>query len=146
MCVWLSFLLLSMSWWCVTQNKHLPHTLLPAPLQILAGSYPAVHKVTAEWKQWGKLGKNKQNKQSAVKFLISRPWNKWVFSVLLGFLAVPFSSPGSGPYHHPHGAVPVLLLCSLGFAVSLWASRPDHDKCFPSQLRGEGNVVLELIY
>lgn len=142
MCVWLSFLLFSMSWWCVTQNMHLSHTLLPAPLQILAGSYPVVHKVTAEWEQWGKLRKDKQIKLSALEFLISRAWNKWAFSVLPGFLAVPFSSPGSGPHHHPHGAVPLLLLRSLGFALSLWASRPDHDKCFPSQLRGKGKCSL----
>lgn len=90
----------------------------------------------------------RQTKQalSTPEFLISRAWNQWVFSVLPGFLAVPFSSPGSGPHHHPHGAVPLLLLRSLGFAVSLWASWPDHDKCFPSQLRGKGNVVLEMIY
>lgn len=105
-------------------------------------SYPVVHKVTAEWEQWGKLRKDKQIKLSALEFLISRAWNKWAFSVLPGFLAVPFSSPGSGPHHHPHGAVPLLLLRSLGFALSLWASRPDHDKCFPSQLRGKGKCSL----
>lgn len=35
MFVWLSFLLLSMSWWCVTQNMLLSHTLLPAPCKSL---------------------------------------------------------------------------------------------------------------
>lgn len=54
MCVWLSFLLLSMSWWCVTQNMLLFHTLLPAPLQILAGSYSVVHKVTSWTRAVGK--------------------------------------------------------------------------------------------
>lgn len=146
MFVWLFFLLLPMSWWCVTQNMHLSHTLLPAPLQILAGSYLIVHKVTAEWQRWGKLRKDRQDKLSALELLISRVWNQWVFSALPGFLVVPFSGPGSGSHHHPHGAVPLLLLCSLGSAVSLWASWPDHDKCFPSQLRGKGNVILELIY
>lgn len=92
MCVWLSFLLLSMSWWCVTQNMHLSHTLLPAPLQILAGSYPVVHKVTAEWEWWGKLRKDKQNKLSALEFWISRAWTSefslfFQVSLLCHFLA-----------------------------------------------------------
>lgn len=132
MFVWLSFLLFSLSWWCVTQNMHLSHT----SCQLHCKSLLEVTQLSTKLQQWGKLRKDKQGKLSALEFLISRAWSQWVFCALPGVLAVPFCGPGCGPHHHPPGAVPLLLLRSPGSALSLWAPWPDHDQCFPGQPRG----------
>lgn len=53
-----------------------------------------------------------------------------------GLCALSPACPSSGSAGHPGHHVLALLLCPLGSALPLWAPRPDHVQCFPSQLGG----------